>query len=92
MAPETLDCGRRWTWTWTWIAIVSLALAACGGPAPTGTPPATASVTRPAELTIPAELRGATLAYVSGNASSADIYIALADGSNVQRLTSGAGM
>lgn len=94
MTSHTLEGSRR---RWTWTAIVALAVAACAGPAPSGTPPvqtatppATSFVASPAEL--PAELLGATLAYVKGSPTSADIYVALSDGSNERRLTSGPGL
>jgi Tol biopolymer transport system component len=75
------------------MAIVWLALAACGGHSPAGAPPAPSGTPPPGPSgTIPLELLGVPLAYVVGSATSADIFTALADGSNVRRLTYGPGI
>lgn len=73
-----------------------LFLAGCAGPDPTATvyPTATALPTRSVPPTrsgaIDPELMNSMLAYSSGSAASADIYVARADGSDERRLTFGA--
>jgi Tol biopolymer transport system component len=85
------------------IAGATLVFGGCGGPPPTATALPTASVqstatVQPTATVLPTrsveidpELVNSMLAYSSGSAASADIYVARADGSDERRLTFGAG-
>jgi dipeptidyl aminopeptidase/acylaminoacyl peptidase len=68
------------------VAAFLLALSACGGPAPAG-------ASAPARSgSIDPRLKDSVLAYASGSAASADIYVSRADGSDRRQLTFGPGI